>query len=319
MENEKNQILLSKIKEVKTEMSKAVIGKDDIIEKVLTVIIAGGHILLDDIPGVGKTTLALAFSKATSLDYQRLQFTPDVLPTDVTGFSVYDKKTDSFVYKPGAALCNLFLADEINRTSSKTQSALLEIMEEGNITVDGVTHNVPKPFTVIATQNPIGYVGTQMLPESQLDRFMVCLSMGYPAAMDEVNILKGKQGKNPLKAVNAVASGEDIIAMQKAVEEVYTDDKIFAYIVSLADATRNSDMLSLGISPRGSVAIATLSRAHAFMQGRDYVIPDDVTSIFIDAAEHRVAISAKAKIAGISVKSVLENILAYTKCPGINQ
>lgn len=319
MENEKNQILLSKIKEVKTEMSKAVIGKDDIIEKVLTVIIAGGHILLDDIPGVGKTTLALAFSKATSLDYQRLQFTPDVLPTDVTGFSVYDKKTDSFVYKPGAALCNLFLADEINRTSSKTQSALLEIMEEGNITVDGVTHNVPKPFTVIATQNPIGYVGTQMLPESQLDRFMVCLSMGYPAAMDEVNILKGKQGKNPLKAVNAVASGEDIIAMQRAVEEVYTDDKIFAYIVSLADATRNSDMLSLGISPRGSVAIATLSRAHAFMQGRDYVIPDDVTSIFIDAAEHRVAISAKAKIAGISVKSVLENILAYTKCPGINQ
>ena len=224
MENERNLELLEKIKAVKAEISKAVLGKEKIVDTILTTIIAGGHILLEDIPGVGKTTLALAFSKATSLEYQRLQFTPDVLPTDVTGFTVYDKKTDSFIYKPGAALCNLFLADEINRTSSKTQSALLEIMEEGNITVDGVTHEIPQPFTVIATQNPIGYVGTQMLPESQLDRFTVRLSMGYPDANDEINILKGKQGKDPLNSVNAVASGEDIIAMRKAVEEVYTDE-----------------------------------------------------------------------------------------------
>lgn len=318
MENDKNQVLLEKIGNVKTEISKAVLGKEEIIDKILTVVIAGGHILLEDIPGVGKTTLALALSKATSLEYKRLQFTPDILPTDVTGFTVYDKKTDSFIYKAGAALCNLFLADEINRTSSKTQSALLEIMEEGHITVDGEMHKIPKPFTVIATQNPIGYVGTQMLPESQLDRFMVRLSMGYPAAADEVNILKGKQGKNPLKSVNAVASGEDIIAMRKAVEEVYTDDKIFAYIVALADATRNNEMLSLGISPRGTVAIAKLARAHAFMNGRDYVVPDDVTAIFIDAAEHRVAVSPKAKIGGLGAEAILTSILTTVKCPGIN-
>ncbi len=318
MENDKNQALLEKVRLVKQEISKAVLGKDEIVDKILTVVISGGHILLEDIPGVGKTTLALALSKATSLNYQRLQFTPDVLPTDVTGFTVYDKKTDSFIYKPGAALCNLFLADEINRTSSKTQSALLEIMEEGNITVDGVTHEIPQPFTVIATQNPIGYVGTQMLPESQLDRFAVRLSMGYPSQMHEVNILKGKQGKDPLKSVCAVASGEDIIAMKRAVEEVYTDDKIFNYIVALCDATRTNDMLSLGISPRGAVAIAKLARAHAFMQARDYVVPDDVTSIFIDAAEHRVAVSAKAKIAGLTANSILKTILTQVKCPGIN-
>lgn len=316
MENDK--ILLEKIQNVKSEISKAVLGKDEIIEKILTVVISGGHILLEDIPGVGKTTLALALSKATSLDYQRLQFTPDVLPTDVTGFTVYDKKTDSFTYKAGAALCNLFLADEINRTSSKTQSALLEIMEEGNITVDGVTHEIPQPFTVIATQNPIGYIGTQMLPESQLDRFTVRLSMGYPSEQDEVNILKGKQGNDPLLAVNAVASGKDILAMRKAVEEVYTDDKIFAYIVALADATRHNEMLSLGLSPRGTVAIAKLARARAFMNGRDYVVPDDVTDIFIDAAEHRVVVSPKAKIGGITAEVVLKSILSQTKCPGIN-
>ena len=318
METDNNKILLEKIGNVKKEISKAVLGKEEIIDKILTVVVAGGHILLEDIPGVGKTTLALALSKATSLEYKRLQFTPDVLPTDVTGFTVYDKKSDSFIYKPGAALCNLFLADEINRTSSKTQSALLEIMEEGHITVDGVMHKIPKPFTVIATQNPIGYVGTQMLPESQLDRFTVRLSMGYPDEQDEVNILKGKQGRNPLKSVNAVASGEDIIAMRKSVEEVYTDDKIFNYIVSLAATTRNNEMLSLGISPRGTVAIAKLSRAHAFMQGRDYVVPDDVTSIFLDAAEHRVALSPKAKIGGLNANAVLTSILKKVKCPGIN-
>ena len=304
--------------QIKSNMEKVIVGKSETIDLVLTALLAGGHILLEDIPGVGKTTLALALSKATSLNYQRLQFTPDVLPTDVTGFSVYDKKTDSFIYKPGAALCNLFLADEINRTSSKTQSALLEIMEEGSVTVDGVTRDVPQPFTVIATQNPIGYVGTQMLPESQLDRFMVCLSMGYPAARDEVNILKGKQGNNPLNSVNAVAGADDILAIRKAVEEVYTDDKIFAYIVALADATRKTEMLSLGISPRGTVAIATLARARAFMQGRDYVVPDDVTDIFIDAAEHRVSLSSKAKIGGYTAKTILNSILQQVKCPGIN-
>ena len=194
---------------IKSEIGKVVLGKEEIITKILATALAGGHVLLDDIPGVGKTTLALAFSFATSMDYKRLQFTPDVLPTDVTGFSVYDKKTDSFQYKPGAAICNLFLADEINRTSSKTQSALLEIMEEGKVTVDGITRNMPDPYIVIATQNPIGYVGTQMLPDSQLDRFMVCLSMGYPNFENEVSILSGRQTHNPLDDVKAVATKED--------------------------------------------------------------------------------------------------------------
>ncbi len=318
MENERNLELLEKIKAVKAEISKAVLGKEKIVDTILTTIIAGGHILLEDIPGVGKTTLALALSKATSLNYQRLQFTPDVLPTDVTGFSVYDKKTDSFVYKPGAALCNFFLADEINRTSSKTQSALLEIMEEGNVTVDGVTRQVPQPYTVIATQNPIGYIGTQMLPESQLDRFMVRLSMGYPAANDELHILKGRQGRNPLESVQPVASGEDILEIRKAVSRVFTDDRIYAYIVALAYATRNEELLSLGLSPRGSVALANISRARAFMCGRDYVTADDVTDMFLYVAAHRVSASPKARIAGLTVEDVLKSILKKVECPGIN-
>ena len=197
MEREQFLAYYQKAHDIKAEIGKVVLGKDEIVTKILATALAGGHVLLDDIPGVGKTTLALAFSFATSMDYKRLQFTPDVLPTDVTGFSVYDKKTDSFQYKPGAAICNLFLADEINRTSSKTQSALLEIMEEGKVTVDGITRNMPDPYIVIATQNPIGSVGTQMLPDSQLDRFMVCLSMGYPNFENEVSILSGRQTHNP--------------------------------------------------------------------------------------------------------------------------
>lgn len=317
MENSK--IYLEKLKDIKNEVSKVIIGKDEEIEKVLIAVLSGGHILLEDIPGVGKTTLALAFSKAVGLDYNRTQFTPDVLPTDVTGFSVYDKKTDSFIYKKGAAVCNLFLADEINRTSPKTQSALLEIMEEGNVTVDGVVHALPKPFIVMATQNPIGYIGTQMLPESQLDRFAVKLSMGYPSVMDEIDILKGKQGKNPLEAVNPVASAKDIVDMQNEVQRVFTDDKIFAYIVALADATRKSDLLNLGLSPRATVAIASLARAKAFYEGRDYVVPDDVTAVFLQAACHRVVLSPKAKISGASSEKVLTGILQNVECPGINQ
>lgn len=316
MENSKNY--LEKLNNIKKEISKVIIGKDDIIEKVLVAVLSGGHILLEDIPGVGKTTLALAFSKAVGLEYNRTQFTPDVLPTDVTGFSVYDKKNDSFIYKKGAAVCNLFLADEINRTSPKTQSALLEIMEEGNVTVDGVAHSLPKPFIVMATQNPIGYIGTQMLPESQLDRFAVKLSMGYPSVMDEIDILKGKQGKNPLEAVKPVANAEDIVNMQNEVQRVFTDDKIFAYIVALADATRKSDLLTLGLSPRGTVAIASLARAKAFCEGRDYVVPDDVTAVFLQAAEHRVVLSPKAKISGASQEKVLASILQDVECPGIN-
>lgn len=214
-------------KGITEEVKKAVIGKDEIVIKTLLAIIAGGHILLDDIPGVGKTTLALAFSKAMSLDYKRMQFTPDVLPADVTGFTVYNKRTDSFDYKPGAALCSLFLADEINRTSSKTQSALLEAMEEGSVTVDGCTHPLPKPFIVIATQNPIGSVGTQMLPESQLDRFIVRLTMGYPDLDSEIAILKSKGASKSADSISPAANADDVLMLISAAEEVFIDDRVY--------------------------------------------------------------------------------------------
>lgn len=315
--NRTEATVLDKAVAVKHEVKKAVLGKDNVINKILTAIIAGGHILLDDIPGVGKTTIALAFSRAMSLEYHRMQFTPDVLPADVTGFSMYDKRTDSFIYKPGAVICNLFLADEINRTSSKTQSALLEIMEEGKVTVDGITREMPDPFTVIATENPVGSVGTQMLPDSQLDRFMIQLSIGYPDKASEVSILKGRQGANPLETVEAVASSEDIIKMREIDESTHTDDKIFEYITSLASATRENDMLLLGLSPRGTLAIAKLARAHAFLSGRAYVIPDDVQEVFLDASAHRVSLSPKARIASMDEKDVLTQILKNTPIPKI--
>lgn len=304
--------------DIQNEVRKVVLGKDEVIEKILAITLAGGHVLLDDIPGVGKTTLALAFSFATSMDYHRLQFTPDVLPTDVTGFSIYDKRTDSFQYKEGVAMCNLFLADEINRTSSKTQSALLELMEEGSVTVDGVMHKLPDPFVVIATQNPIGSVGTQMLPDSQLDRFMVCLSMGYPSLEDEVQILKGRQDSNPLNEVKTVANKEDILTMRELVKSVYTDDKIYEYIAAISDATRNNEMLKLGLSPRGSLALAKSARAVAFLHGRNYVIPDDISNVFLDVAGHRIVLSPKAKISDITKEQLLMEILESVPVPQLN-
>ena len=303
---------------IQEEIKTVVLGKDEIINKILAATLAGGHVLLDDIPGVGKTTLALAFSRATSMEYRRLQFTPDVLPTDVTGFTVYDKKTDSFQYKEGVAFCNLFLADEINRTSSKTQSALLELMEEGKITVDGVVHPLPDPYMVIATQNPIGSVGTQMLPDSQLDRFMVCVSMGYPSLEDEAAILKDRQDKNPLESVKPVADKEDIKAMREIVKNVYTDDKIYDYIAAIADETRQNEMFKLGLSPRGSLTLARLSRAVAFLRGRDFVIPDDIAYVFRDVAAHRVVLSPKAKLSGLLIDDILTNVLDKVLVPKLS-
>ncbi len=304
---------------IRSEMKKAVLGKDEVITKILAAILAGGHVLLNDIPGVGKTTIALAFSLATNLDYKRLQFTPDVLPTDVTGFSVYDKKTDSFHYKPGAAVCNLFLADEINRTSSKTQSALLEIMEEGKVTVDGVTRNMPDPYVVIATQNPIGFVGTQMLPESQLDRFMICLSVGYPDLQNEISILKDRQSVNPLENITPVVNAEDIVAMRKIVSQIYTDDKIYAYVAAIADETRNNDMFKLGVSPRGSLALVRAARAVAFLNGRNYVIPDDVSFILCEALSHRIVLSSAAKITGASASELIMKTLEVVPMPKVDR
>ena len=299
------------------EVKKVIIGKDEIIIKVLLSILAGGHILIEDIPGVGKTTLAVAISKALSLDYKRLQFTPDVLPTDVTGFNILNKQTQRFEYKQGAALTNLFLADEINRTSSKTQSALLEIMEEGKVTVDGVTRKAPDPYIVIATQNPIGSIGTQMLPESQMDRFIVRLTMGYPSVENEVMMLKAKQSLVPVDSVNPVVNAEDIIRARHEVENIYIADQVIDYIARLAAATRNHQFIKLGLSPRGTIALLRMTKATALLKGRDYVIPDDVAYTFNDVVLHRVVFNSKAKINGVTGEQVLRDILSTVEVPRV--
>lgn len=315
--NNTNNNSIQAVREIIDEVKKAVIGKDKIIIKILLAILAKGHILIEDIPGVGKTTMALAFSKALSLEYNRVQFTPDVLPTDVTGFTVYNKNTGSFDFKPGASMCNLLLADEINRTSSKTQSALLEIMEEGKVTVDGTTHKLPRPFIVMATQNPIGSVGTQALPESQLDRFMLKLSMGYPDITSEVEILKVKSNYNPLEYISSIADSEDIIALQKVVENIHVDDKIYMYVARLAEATRNHPMIKLGISTRGALALMAVSKATALLKGRSYVIPDDIAYMYKDVFAHRLILNSNAKINNLSAEQILDDIFKNVKQPDL--
>lgn len=276
------------LKEMLAQIGKAVNGKNDVIYKLLLAIVAGGHILLEDMPGVGKTTLALAISRTLALSCKRIQFTPDVLPTDVVGFNMYNKTTDRFVFKEGAAFCHLLLADEINRTSSKTQSALLELMEEGAVTIDGVTHPLPAPHIVIATQNPINCVGTQKLPESQLDRFLVRLSLGYPGAEDEVALLKARQSGNPLDSVRCIADHEALLKVRHEAEQVYVSDTLYQYIVALTNATRNHASVRLGISPRGSLALMQMAKASAYAQGRDYLLPDDVAFVCPDVFCHRL-------------------------------
>jgi len=299
------------------EVNKVVIGKRDIISKVLAAVLAKGHILLEDNPGVGKTTMALAFSKAMALKHNRLQFTPDVLPTDVVGFHLLTKDGQSYQYKPGAVMCNLFLADEINRTSSKTQSALLEIMEEGKVTVDSITRDVPKPFVVIATQNPIGFIGTMMLPESQLDRFMIRLSIGYPDMKSEIGILKERQNSNPLDRVDKVVERDDILLMQNMVENVFIHDSIYEYITLLVQQTRENPLIELGVSPRGSLALMNMAKATAFLSGRDYVIPSDVRYVFKDVAAHRIILKPKARVNNITVDNLLDDILRIVRPPKI--
>lgn len=298
--------------EVINEVKKAIIGKDDCIVKAVAAILAGGHILLNDIPGVGKTTLAMALSKSMSLQQNRVQFTPDVLPSDLTGFSMYQKETGQFVYQPGSVMCNLLLADEINRTSPKTQSALLEVMEEQKVTVDGVSREVPSPFIVIATQNPFGSAGTWMLPEAQLDRFMVCLQLGYPDMEDEIRILKGKQNK---EEVQAVISREELLEMQQATDQVYVQDEVYQYVGSLVNSTRNHPMIDLGISPRGTINIVQMAKALAFLRQRDYVVPEDVGDVFLSVCAHRVILNAKARVAHMDTDQILKEILKSVPVP----
>lgn len=313
------ETMLQTSQKIINEIRKVVIGKDLVVAKVFMAMLAKGHILIEDIPGVGKTTLALAFSRVLALDYKRVQFTPDTMPSDVTGFSVYNKQTGQFDYKPGAAMCNLFLADEINRTSTKTQAALLEVMEEGGVTVDGVTHPVAQPYTVIATQNPIGSAGTQLLPESQLDRFMICLTMGYPDLASEVNILKGRHSTDPLLNLTPIAGKEDIAAMQQAVANVHLTDSLYTYIIRLADATRRHPAVQLGVSPRGTLALVSMAKAYAFLLGRDYVVPEDVQGVLFDTCAHRLILNPQAKINHLAPQKILEKILAETPLPPIQQ
>lgn len=299
------------------EVKKVVIGKDDILIKVMEVILAGGNILIEDIPGVGKTTMALAFSKAMRLDCKRVQFTPDVMPSDITGFSIYNKASGTFEYKEGAALCNLLLADEINRTSSKTQSALLELMEEHSVTVDGITHKCPMPHIVIATQNHVGTAGALPLPESQMDRFTVRLTMGYPNIQSEVALLKDRQHENPLNSVREVASAEDIMDMRKKVEAVYRSDEIFEYIAKLMKQTRENDYIKVGVSPRGALSLSNMAASCAFLHKRDFVIPEDVSQVFIDTCAHRIVLSPQAKMGDVKAEEILKNILLSVPAPKI--
>lgn len=300
---------IKKAAEVVTEVKKAVVGKDEVLVKVLLAILARGHILLEDIPGVGKTTMALAFSKALALQYNRVQFTPDVMPSDVTGFSIFNKATNAMEYQPGAVLCNLFLADELNRATSRTQSALLEAMEEGQVTVDGIAHPVPQPFLVIATQNPAGASGTQLLPDSQMDRFMLRLSIGYPKPEDELDLLRRKQKGNPLDGVGQVMNLSGLVEMRSAVDRVYMSEDVLDYIIRLVGATRAHPLIAQGASPRATLAVSAMGKAMAFVLGRDYVIPDDIRNIFRDTVAHRLILSPRAESVAAEQLDPLRDVL----------
>lgn len=296
------------------EVKKVIIGKDRCVTLMMAAILAGGHILIDDIPGVGKTTLAMAFAKAMGLESRRIQFTPDVMPSDILGFSIYNKEEGRFVYQQGTVMCNLFLADEINRTSPKTQSALLEVMEEGNVTVDGVTRKLPQPFIVIATQNPAGSIGTQLLPESQLDRFMICVSLGYPTLEDEIAIAKGKSD-DLLGQAQSVIDIPKLIQIREYIKHVYINDNVYKYICLLSAETRKHEDIQLGVSTRGTVAVANMAKATAFLKNRDFVIPEDVSDIFDAVVSHRILLNSKARISHMDIKSIIAQVKERVRKP----
>ena len=303
--------------QILNQVRTVVVGKDPVLLWVLAAILARGHILLEDIPGVGKTTMALAFSRVLDLQYSRVQFTPDVLPSDVTGYSVLDQQSGQMQYQPGAVLTNLFLADELNRATSRTQSALLEAMEEGQVTVDGVSHPLPKPFVVIATQNPTGAAGTQLLPDSQMDRFMVRLSLGYPSPKDEVTMVLNRQGCNPLHTLSALMTREQLAAMQDTVEDTYINDAVVNYIVNLIVATRQNENILRGASPRATLSVTAMAKAVARLRGRDYVVPGDVREVFIHTIAHRLILSPRAESQNKTAEQVLREILDSTPAPRV--
>lgn len=303
------------IRQILNEIEKVIIGKDEIVEKILMAVLAGGHVLMEDVPGVGKTTTAMTFARVLGLETRRVQFTSDTVPSDIIGFSVYDRDEGKFVYKPGAVMTNLLLADEINRTSSKTQSALLEAMEERHVTVDGETYPLPEPFVVLATQNPVGSAGTQMLPNSQLDRFIIKLSMGYPDFASQVNILRERHTENPLNKVRTVVTADQLKELSRAAGAVEVKDSVYEYVTRLAQATREHPLVQLGISPRGALAVCRMAKAYAYLSGRDYVVPEDVAAVFPDVCCHRLMLSTKARMMEESPVSVVRGVLAEVPMP----
>ena len=313
MQNQDNAVT-GYAQQILSQVRRVVVGKDQALLWVLAAILARGHILLEDIPGVGKTTMALAFSRVLDLSYNRVQFTPDVLPSDVTGYSVPDP-SGGMQYQPGAVLCNLFLADELNRATSRSQSALLEAMEEGQVTVDGVSHKLPQPFTVIATQNPTGAAGTSLLPDSQLDRFMIRLSLGYPAPKDEAAMVLNRQEGNPLLSLSPLLTRQELTRLQDQVEQTFLRDSVVNYIVSLSNATRSSPHLLRGASPRATLSVTAMSKAVARLRGRDYVIPGDVKEVYPTTVAHRLLLSAQAQAQGLTAEQILREILAATPAP----
>ena len=299
-----------------TEIERVIVGKTHTLTKLVVSILANGHILLDDVPGVGKTTLAMATAKVLGLNYRRIQFTPDVLPSDITGFSVYNKDTSSLKYMPGAVNgANILLGDEINRTSSKTQSALLEAMEERQVTVDGTTHPLENPFIVIATQNNVGSAGTQLLPFAQLDRFIMKLSLGYPDFKSQMTIIKDRQAGNPIAGVHQMLSVADIVAMQQEVQNITIKDPVIEYIANIAEASRQDSNIELGISPRGALFMARAAKAHAYVAGRNYATPQDVRDVAVDTQAHRIILSPTARTSHTTQAAAIENILAKVAVP----
>ncbi len=306
---------VEKAHQVLQEVNTVILGKKAETAEILTAFLANGHVLLEDIPGVGKTTLATAFSKAMGLDCRRVQFTPDVMPSDLTGFSVYRREEEKFVYQEGSIFCNILLADEINRTSPKTQSALLEVMEERKVSVDGVTRDAPSPFLVIATQNPSGTAGTQLLPEAQIDRFMITLSLGYPDYLSELEIARTSGAGARTDNVQPVISKEEFLTMQQQIHDIYIKDIVYDYIIKLVTATRNHPYIERGASPRATIALVKTAKAYAWLQGRHYVVPTDVIAQLPYVLFHRMSLSMTAKMSGSKRRDILEDILKRTPQP----
>lgn len=312
MENNQNintQTEFSIVKKVVDEIEKVIVGKREVVKMLMVALLSSGHVLIEDVPGVGKTTLAMALGKATGLVSKRVQFTPDVMSSDITGFTMYNKELEKFEYRSGMVMSNILLADEINRTSPKTQSALLEAMEEHNVTVDGIVHKLPEPFMVIATQNELGYVGTFPLPEAQLDRFLIKVSVGYPTPQEEIDILANRRKNDPIKFVESVCSKEEIEQCIDAVKKIHIEPSIYKYIVDLVGATRNNSFISLGGSPRASLALMRASQSFAFVHSRSFVSPEDVAAMLPYVLSHRLQLTQEAKIKHISVEQIVATIL----------